>query len=99
MKGWTLYDYTMFSVTIVIAYVVVYASYTMFTTPTQKPVPTKHYNSVTKDEVGSPEAARTSIQYNDAFSAQSKQMNQIDDADDASTPDVGSNWQQYILSQ
>lgn len=41
----------------------------------------------------------TPSQYNDAFPGQSRQMNRISNADDAHSPDVGSQWQEYILSQ
>ena len=47
------------------------------------------------EELGAP----YSSQYDDAFPGQSKQMDRIGNADAPNSPDVGSNWQKYILSQ
>ena len=47
------------------------------------------------EELGVP----SSSQYDDAFPGQSKQIDRIGNADDPNSPDVGSNWQKYILSQ
>jgi hypothetical protein len=107
IKNWMVYDYTMMVVTFCVVGVVVYTLSNMIfgykkngkkkkKKKSRKSKDTPNSNATTTSNGGNGNQVAS---ISDAFPPQSKQTDRIDMADDNSSPDVGSNWQNYIMSQ